>query len=407
MNYRELLKDKKRVVIKVGSSSLIHKETNKLDLRKLEVLVRELSDLHNQGKDVVLVTSGAVAVGASAFGMHEKPTELKKKQACSAVGQARLMMIYQKLFSEYNQMAAQILMTKNTMVNNLNRRNARNTFEELLELGAIPVVNENDSISSYELEMLESFGDNDTLSAVIAGLIGADLLILLSDIDGLFTDDPNTNPDAEFIDTVEVLDEKLLSMGKGPKSKVGTGGMATKLTAAEIATAAGADMVIFSGGKTLCGPQDSGVIFGTKQWIERCIRFGAPEHGICRVSKTSREAMAGLYTALENYVLQDEEKRECELREILNRISEKIVKTEQEIMLKIVEQGPVGQKYPRLFCYLSEKNSSEKIVSFLRKERIYIGEDRINNAVYISPLNLHKEEADVVADVLCKALEAE
>ena len=108
------------------------------------------------------------------------------------------MMIYQKLFSEYNQMAAQILMTKNTMVNNLNRRNARNTFEELLELGAIPVVNENDSISSYELEMLESFGDNDTLSAVIAGLIGADLLILLSDIDGLFTDDPNTNPDAEF-----------------------------------------------------------------------------------------------------------------------------------------------------------------------------------------------------------------
>lgn len=247
MNYRELLKDKKRVVIKVGSSSLIHKEINKLDLRKLEVLVRELSDLHNQGKDVVLVTSGAVAVGASAFGMHEKPTELKKKQACSAVGQARLMMIYQKLFSEYNQMAAQILMTKNTMVNNLNRRNARNTFEELLELGAIPIVNENDSISSYELEMLESFGDNDTLSAVIAGLIGADLLILLSDIDGLFTDDPNTNPNAEFIDTVEVLDEKLLSMGKGPKSKVGTGGMATKLTAAEIATAAGADMVIANG----------------------------------------------------------------------------------------------------------------------------------------------------------------
>ena len=138
MNYREQLKDKKRIVIKVGSSSLIHKETNKLDLRKLEVLVRELSDLHNQGKDVVLVTSGAVAVGASAFGLHEKPTELKKKQACSAVGQARLMMIYQKLFAEYNQVAAQILMTKNTMVNNLNRRHARNTFEELLEINTTP-----------------------------------------------------------------------------------------------------------------------------------------------------------------------------------------------------------------------------------------------------------------------------
>ena len=130
MNYREMLKDKKRIVVKVGSSSLIHKETNKLNLRKLEVLVRELSDLHNQGKDVVLVTSGAVAVGASALGLHEKPAELKKKQACSAVGQAKLMMIYQKLFAEYNQVAAQILMTKNTMVNNLNRHTARNTFEE-------------------------------------------------------------------------------------------------------------------------------------------------------------------------------------------------------------------------------------------------------------------------------------
>ena len=169
------------------------------------------------------------------------------KQACSAVGQARLMMIYQKLFAEYNQTAAQILMTKNTMVNNLNRMHARNTFEELLNLDTIPVVNENDSISSYELELLDKFGDNDTLSAVIAALIGADLLILLSDIDGLFTDDPNTNPNAKFIDTVETLDDKLLSMGKGSVSSVGTGGMATKLTAAEIATAAGADMVIANG----------------------------------------------------------------------------------------------------------------------------------------------------------------
>ena len=247
MNYRELLKDKKRIVVKVGSSSLIHRETGRLDLRKMEVLVRELSDLHNQGKNVVLVTSGAVAVGSAVLGLKERPKELKVKQACSAVGQARLMMIYQKLFAEYNQTAAQILMTKNTMVNNLNRMHARNTFEELLNLDTIPVVNENDSISSYELELLDKFGDNDTLSAVIAALIGADPLILLSDIDGLFTDDPNTNPDAKFIDTVETLDDKLLSMGKGSVSSVGTGGMATKLTAAEIATAAGADMVIANG----------------------------------------------------------------------------------------------------------------------------------------------------------------
>ena len=248
MNYRERLKDKKRIVIKIGSSSLTHSETGRLNLRKLEVLARELSDLRNQGKDVILVSSGAIATGVAALGMPEKPTELKGKQACAAVGQARLMMIYQKLFSEYNQLSAQILMTKNTMVNNVNRKNAQNTFDELLSLGVIPIVNENDSISTYELQNLEKFGDNDTLSAMVAALVRADLLILLSDIDGLFTDDPNTNPDAKFIDVVENLDDNLLNMGKGTSgSKVGTGGMATKLTAAQIASAAGVDMVIANG----------------------------------------------------------------------------------------------------------------------------------------------------------------
>ena len=247
MNYRERLKNKKRIVIKIGSSSLTHPETGRLNLRKLEVLARELSDLRNQGKDVILVSSGAIATGVAALGMKEKPTELKGKQACAAVGQARLMMIYQKLFSEYNQPSAQILMTKNTMVNNINRKNAQNTFNELLSLGVIPIVNENDSISTYELQNLEKFGDNDTLSAVVAALVQADLLILLSDIDGLFTDDPNTNPNAKFIDVVENLDDKL-NMGKGTSgSKVGTGGMATKLTAAQIASAAGVDMVIANG----------------------------------------------------------------------------------------------------------------------------------------------------------------
>lgn len=248
MNYRERLKDKKRIVIKIGSSSLTHPETGRLNLRKLEVLARELSDLRSQGKDVILVSSGAVATGVAALGMKEKPTELKTKQACAAVGQARLIMIYQKLFLEYNQPSAQILMTKNTMVNNANRKNAQNTFNELLSLGVIPIVNENDSISTYELQSLEKFGDNDTLSAVVAALVRADLLILLSDIDGLFTDDPNINPDARFIDLVENLDEEFLEMGKSTsKSTVGTGGMATKLTAARIASAAGVDMVIANG----------------------------------------------------------------------------------------------------------------------------------------------------------------
>ena len=187
-DYRERLKDKKRIVIKIGSSSLIHAETGRLDLRKLEILARELSDLHNQGKDVVLVSSGAIAVGAAALGMKGKPAELEKKQACAAVGQARLMTIYQKLFGEYNQMVAQILMTKNTMVNNTNRRNAQNTFQQLLAEKVIPIVNENDSVSSYEFQnRFFKIGDNDTLSSVVAALIDADLLILMSDIDGLFT----------------------------------------------------------------------------------------------------------------------------------------------------------------------------------------------------------------------------
>ena len=245
---RNSLKDKKRIIIKIGSSSLTHPETGELNLTKIEKLIRVLSDLRGEGKEVVLVSSGAIAAGRQAFGHHKRPDSLAEKQAFAAVGQARLMMIYQKLFSEYNQLSAQILMTKNTMVNNVNRKNAQNTFDELLSLGVIPIVNENDSISTYELQNLEKFGDNDTLSAMVAALVRADLLILLSDIDGLFTDDPNTNPDAKFIDVVENLDDNLLNMGKGTSgSKVGTGGMATKLTAAQIASAAGVDMVIANG----------------------------------------------------------------------------------------------------------------------------------------------------------------
>ena len=244
MNFREALREKQRVVVKVGTSSLTHAETGKLNLTRLEILVRELSDLRNQGKDVVLVSSGAIGVGSAALGLGGKPAELGKSQACAAVGQARLMMIYQKLFMEYNQMSGQILMTKNTLLNDLNRYNARNTFQALLQMGVIPIVNENDTVSTYEIQ----FGDNDTLSAIVAALIGADLLILLSDIDGLFSDAPRTPPGAKFIDLVENLDEHFLRMGKATTgSKVGTGGMATKLSAAKIATSAGADMVIANG----------------------------------------------------------------------------------------------------------------------------------------------------------------
>lgn len=243
---RSRLKDKKRIVVKIGSSSLTHRSTGEVDLIKLEKLVRELCDYCNRGIEVVLVSSGAIAVGAKTLGFKERPQDTASKQACASVGQARLMMIYQKLFAEYNHVASQILITKNTMLNPISRENAQNTFKKLLELGVIPIVNENDTVSTYELQKLQQFGDNDTLSAIVTAMIGADLLILLSDIDGLFTDDPHTNPDARFIDTVQDLDQ-VMGLGKGSVSSVGTGGMATKLSCAKIATAAGADMIIANG----------------------------------------------------------------------------------------------------------------------------------------------------------------
>lgn len=237
-------KQKKRVVVKIGSSSLNHAETGNLNFGKLERLVRELCDVRNQGIDVCLVSSGAIAVGRKAIGLSEPPDSISTKQACASVGQARLMMTYQRMFSEYHQTTGQVLMTKGTMLNNVSRKNAQNTFEELFRLGVIPIVNENDTVSTYEMQ----FGDNDTLSALVASLIGADLLILLSDIDGLFTDDPHKNPDAKLIKVVEKLDDNVLSMAKSSTgSDIGTGGMETKITAAMIATFSGADMIIANG----------------------------------------------------------------------------------------------------------------------------------------------------------------
>ncbi len=251
---REQIKDKQRIVVKVGSSSLVHPQTGMLDFTKLEVLVRELCNISNMGKDVILVTSGAIAVGKTAIGQVAVKSQSKNmgfKQACAAIGQARLMMTYQKLFGEYNHMAAQILMTKNTIVDPVNRTNAFNTFTELLNMGVIPIVNENDTVSTYEILVGDDdvlIGDNDTLSAIVASLVGADLLILLSDIDGLYTDDPRKNPEAKFISEVDILTDDYMNMGKASTgSSVGTGGMNTKMNAAKIATCAGADMIIANG----------------------------------------------------------------------------------------------------------------------------------------------------------------
>ncbi|HIZ06579.1 MAG TPA: glutamate 5-kinase [Candidatus Eubacterium avistercoris] len=245
MNVHDYFKYKKRIIIKIGSSSLQHPNTGEMDIIKMEKLARELCDLRNQGRDVCLVSSGAIAVGRKVIGLQGRPKDVATKQACAAVGQARLMMIYQRLFNEYSQVTSQILMTKNTVTKDLTRENAKNCFEELFRLGTVPIVNENDTISTYEMH----FGDNDTLSAIVASLTNADLLVLLSDIDGLYTDDPRKNPDATLIERIDKLDEDYLKMAKDSTgSDMGTGGMSTKLKAAQIATASGIDMVIANGG---------------------------------------------------------------------------------------------------------------------------------------------------------------
>ncbi len=235
--------NKKRVIIKVGSSTITHDATGNIDYTKLERLVRQLCDLRAQGKDICLVSSGAIAVGRYAIGLKDRPTDLATKQACASIGQAYLMSIYQKLFSEYNQRAGQVLITKKTMMDPESRANAKNTFEQLFALGVIPVVNENDTVATHEIQ----FGDNDSLSAIVAALVRADALVLLSDIDGLYTDNPSNNPNASFVPVVENVEDVFSMASSESSSNVGTGGMTAKLKAAQIATYSGADMVITNG----------------------------------------------------------------------------------------------------------------------------------------------------------------
>lgn len=243
---RELL----RIVVKVGTSSLTH-DTGRLNLHNMERLARTLADLEGMGHEVVLVSSGAIGVGTAKMGLKERPTELRMKQAAAAVGQCAIMHLYDKLFGEYNRVVAQILLTGEDVDAPVRAEHLRNTFESLLELGIIPVVNENDSVSSAEIETGKGkvLGDNDTLSAIVARLVGADLLVLLSDIDGLYDADPHNNPDAKLIHEVSEITPELLAMAGGAGTWRGTGGMATKLSAAEVAMGAGVDMVITNGDK--------------------------------------------------------------------------------------------------------------------------------------------------------------
>ena len=244
------MEKKQRIVVKVGTSTLTHDSGN-LDLRSMEHLVRTLSDLSGMGHEIILVSSGAIAIGTAKMGLPARPKELRMKQAAAAVGQCRMMHLYDKLFSEYNRSMAQILLTGDDVEEEDRAMHLRSTFSALLEMGVIPVVNENDSVSSAEIETghHKVLGDNDTLSAIVARLCNADLLVLMSDINGLYDADPKTHPDAKLLHHVHEITPEILEMAGGAGSWRGTGGMATKLTAARIAMESGCDMVITNGAR--------------------------------------------------------------------------------------------------------------------------------------------------------------
>jgi glutamate 5-kinase len=246
---KEIVKEKiqaianaKRVVFKVGTSTLAYPNGN-LNIRRMETLVRVLSDIKNSGREVLLVTSGAIGVGASHLGLKEKPKDIVGKQAAAAVGQCELMYIYDKYFSDYGHVTAQLLLTRDVIENHNRKNNVINTINKLIEFGAVPIVNENDTVAIEEIE----FGDNDSLSAVVAVLSGAEALIILTDTDGLFTCDPHLNSDAKLIPLVETIDDELRKAASGAGTGLGTGGMITKLQAAEIASKAGIVTVVMNG----------------------------------------------------------------------------------------------------------------------------------------------------------------
>ncbi|MFW2491132.1 glutamate 5-kinase [Clostridium chromiireducens] len=246
MGFRQRLKDANRIVVKVGSSTLTYDNGN-INLSRIEKLTRTLSDIVNSGKQVVLVTSGAVAVGVNKLKLKEKPESIREKQAVASVGQCELMHIYSKFFGEYSHIVGQVLLTRDVVEDDHIRENVCNTFETLLEKRIIPIVNENDTVSIDEIENIVRFGDNDNLSAIVACLVDADLLIILSDIDGFYDSDPRNNDNATLLNEVKEITSELEECAGGAGSSVGTGGMITKLTAAKTATKAGVDMVLSNG----------------------------------------------------------------------------------------------------------------------------------------------------------------
>jgi glutamate 5-kinase len=263
MDYRDVLKNKHRIVVKIGTSSLSY-PNGRMNFKSIEKLAYVLSAIRGTGTQVLLVTSGAIGVGAGRLGLTERPRELDKKQALAAVGQAELMRIYQKFFEEYNQTVAQVLLTKDVVTIHSRNQNAKRTLMKLLDMNIIPIINENDTIATNEIE----FGDNDTLSATVAALVGADLLVILSDIDGLYSADPRTEVSAEIIHSVLEITPELEQLATGAGSSFSTGGMVTKISAAKICLKDGIDCLITSG-------SDPAIIFDILQGKEVGTHFVA------------------------------------------------------------------------------------------------------------------------------------
>lgn len=298
------LRSAKRIVIKVGTSTLAH-GTGKLNLNRMEQLVRQLVDLQNQGREVVLVTSGAVGVGMGRLGLDERPTTIVERQAVAAVGQGLLMQVYEKLFSEYGQIVAQILLTRGDISDRKRYLNARNTILTLLKYRVTPIINENDTVATEELK--NKIGENDSLSALVAGLIEADLLILLSDIDGLYTTDPKKDQAATLIPLVTEIDDEICKMAGGAGSELGTGGMFTKLEAAKMATAAGTSMVLMNGRdpakiQNVFTGTPSGTVFLSNQPLvnsrKRWIFYGPVANGELIVDNGAERALLKQGTSL-------------------------------------------------------------------------------------------------------------
>jgi len=289
------MKDVRRIVVKVGTSTLTY-DTGLLNLGRIDKLVKQLSDLQNSGHEIVLVTSGAIGAGMGKLRLSQRPKTLPEKQAAAAVGQGVLLHMYQKFFSEFGKTIGQVLLTKDDFSDRRRFIHARDAFFQMMRQDVVPIVNENDAVVVDEIKV----GDNDTLSALVASLIEADLLIILSDVDGLYTDNPHANPDAKRLEIVETIDQSIHDMSGGAGTKLGTGGMATKINAAEISTAAGVSMVIADGSvpdvlqKVVAGDSIGTLFLGQKEKMkarQHWISFGSRVEGQIVVDAGAKKAL--------------------------------------------------------------------------------------------------------------------